>query len=92
MFGADCARPGEIGDRTCDPQDAVVRASRKQQPRERVAEQFTTLASGGAVPIDVARAEEGVGFALSRKLRFVRACHARRDVGAALAGRRRASR
>ena len=61
-----CARrrcvglPREVGDGARHAQHAMVGARRKQQPRERVAQQLIALAVGGAVPVDLARAEQRV--------------------------------
>ena len=79
----------EVGDGARDAQHAVIGARREQQARERVAQQLVALAVGGAMPVDLARAEQRVGLALARELQPPRALDALADRCRGLAGDRR---
>src|SRR3954468_19685943 len=68
VLRGDGALLRQVGDGAGDAQHAVIGASGEQQPRERVAQELLALAIGRAMPIDVARAEQGVGLSLAVQL------------------------
>jgi hypothetical protein len=53
----------------------VIRARREQQAGERVAQQLVAVAIGGAVAVDLARAEQRIRLLLALELRAPRAFH-----------------
>src|SRR5688572_21143404 len=79
VLGGDGAFLGEIGDRASHAQYAVVGARGQQQPRERVTQKLVAFSVGGAVAVDLARAEQRVGLALPRQLKQPRPLHAATD-------------
>src|SRR5689334_14264515 len=77
VHGVDALAAGEVGERTCDAQHAVVGTRREAEPLDRTIEQCVQVRIERAVALDFAVAEPRVRLARALQLAHARTGDAR---------------